>query len=731
MILNTTPQNEAVISNVQETGEFRIRNSAKAFSILSSGLYANKIRAIVRELSTNAYDSHVAAGKAATPFDVHLPNSLEPWFSIRDYGTGLSHDQVRNIYTTYFESTKTGSNDFVGALGLGSKSPFSYTDNFTVTAIKDGKRGIYTAFINEQGVPSIALMLEEDSDEPTGVEVKFSVNDTYDFNKFRHEAESVYAYFEHCPNVTGSSQFRVNEIRYIEKDIIPGVSTTNRSSSSVAVMGNISYPIDVPNADTNLQGLQRLLQCGLELRFNIGELDFQASREGLSYIPQTIEAIRNKLAALNAKLAEYIANEAKKIKCVWQRTQFLETKGQEYLWKEAVALYVKSSKFPLIDASGYYIQAKPFSFTLKALADKYNVSFNVIDFYYNNRYREFSSNRPSSDYDVGTSGYIKSWKMYPNKDIHFIVNDLKTGAVSRVKHYYKNNGTKNVQLVIIDAAIAGTEMKIKKLFKDLMNPPTVKKASEFEKVPRTANGVTRSKNVGVLYLSKSGYGRSYKDGYTWSEVVNGADSLSDTDPIYYVPISGFALQSKYQVSDAKWLADRMHTSGVSQLANLRVYGVRKSDLAEIQKRANWFNLEDYIAEVLNDIDDSIAAQCALDQIDYKLKTLVNLNLEPNITDPNSPFLALSETLRGKKAAGGVSLGYLTELSAKYAPGSKITAKAVAAKIEELVNEAHSLYNHYPMLGLITSSVSSVDQSVFYNYINAMDELAAKTALLNP
>ena len=70
MQLHTAPQNEAVMSNVGEIGEFRIRNSAKAFNILSSGLYANKIRAIVRELSCNAVDSHVAAGKQDTPFDI-------------------------------------------------------------------------------------------------------------------------------------------------------------------------------------------------------------------------------------------------------------------------------------------------------------------------------------------------------------------------------------------------------------------------------------------------------------------------------------------------------------------------------------------------------------------------------------------------------------------------------------------------------------------------------------
>ena len=223
MILNEAPANEAILSNVGEIGEFRIRNSAKAFNILSSGLYANKIRAIIRELSCNAVDSHVAAGNTNTPFDVHLPSTLEPWFAIRDYGTGLSHEQVTNIYTTYFESSKTNSNDFIGALGLGSKSPFSYTDNFTVTAVKGNRKGIYSAFINGEGVPSIALMMEEETSEPAGVEVKFAVNDRYDFDKFRSEARSVYTYFKLRPVVGGVSDFEFNDVEYADKDIVPGV----------------------------------------------------------------------------------------------------------------------------------------------------------------------------------------------------------------------------------------------------------------------------------------------------------------------------------------------------------------------------------------------------------------------------------------------------------------------------------------------------------------------------
>ena len=341
MILNTTPQDQAILSNVGEVGGFKIKASAKAFSILSSGLYANKIRAIIRELSCNAVDSHTAAGKSDVPFEVHLPNSFSPYFSIRDFGTGLNHDQVTNIYTTYFESTKTDSNSYIGALGLGSKSPFSYTDNFTVTAIKDGRKGVYTAFINDDGVPSIALMAEEASDEANGVEFKFAVQENWDFSKFAEEARHVYKYFSLKPTIHGQADFQVEEINYEQRDIIPGVHSISGSyvRPSMAVMGNIAYRIEMPNTDENLGELQHLLDCGLEMHFGIGELDFQASREGLSYIPQTIEAIKNKLEAVNSALAVVLAKEADVITNLWERAEFLEKRNNGFLWRAAVTKY--------------------------------------------------------------------------------------------------------------------------------------------------------------------------------------------------------------------------------------------------------------------------------------------------------------------------------------------------------------------------------------------------------
>ena len=185
---------KVVSSGVAENQHFKIEASAKAFKILSDNLYSNKIRAIVRELSCNALDSHTEA-KTDAPFTVHLPTKLDPTFYVEDFGLGLSHNDVMNLYTTYFSSTKTGSNDYIGALGLGSKSPFSYTDHFSVISNYDGESRQYIAVLNETGTPTINLMGTIETDEPNGVKVAFAVKDG-DFHSFKREAEYVFRFFD-------------------------------------------------------------------------------------------------------------------------------------------------------------------------------------------------------------------------------------------------------------------------------------------------------------------------------------------------------------------------------------------------------------------------------------------------------------------------------------------------------------------------------------------------------
>lgn len=283
-------------SGLQEIKDFEIRNSAHAFKILSSGLYSDKIMAVLREIGCNAYDAHVEFGCTDKPFHVKLPNQLDPQFYIRDFGPGLSHEKVMKLYTTYFASTKQESNDFTGAFGLGSKSPFSYTDAFTITSVHGGKKRIYTAHIGDRGCPVVALMGESDAPEDWahGLEIGFSVK-PQDFTEFSQKAARCYRGFRTIPKVLGGQP--IKPLKTIED--FGEYAFLDGENGIFALMGNVLYPI-IPEKLRDSGKRDPFLEAGMSmnsmlLRFDIGALQVAASREELQYDPRTQKAITDRL----------------------------------------------------------------------------------------------------------------------------------------------------------------------------------------------------------------------------------------------------------------------------------------------------------------------------------------------------------------------------------------------------------------------------------------------------
>jgi hypothetical protein len=720
MILSNAPVNEAVLSNVGEIGEFRIRNSAKAFSILSSGLYANKIRAVVRELSCNAVDSHAAAGNISTPFDVHLPNSLEPYFSIRDYGTGLSHEQVTNIYTTYFESTKTNSNAFIGALGLGSKSPFSYTDNFTVTAIQNGRKGIYTAFINDSGVPSIAQMMEEATDEPAGVEVKFSVNDRYDFDKFRQEARIVYTHFALKPVVSGNGDFGFVNAEYESRDIVPGVHSYKSSRNSVAIMGNIAYPIDVPAADKSIDtGIRALLGCGLEMHFAIGELDFQASREGLSYIPSTVAAIKAKLEQVNAALTVVIAKEADAIENLWDRAVFLFKKKEHRLWTAAVNQYAIDTALPTYNAKQYSYMTR-FDFKVEDLAANYNIVIRQLSQHRGSK--TITNGKSTTEYadnhaKAANGHYItwQEWRISVDDSCHFVINDLKTGAGERARYHYRETGCDvySRAIWVLDKADKTKDMDIKAFFAAIQEPPVARRfaASTLKQRERESLGT----NVTILKLEKRHNGsynyRRSNDDMVWRDAGK-ASAFDAAQTYYYVPLSGFSMQSAKGYTSGKELYDDV--ASMPGLFNGTIYGVRKADIEEVKKMKNWVNFEDHITAKLNSKD-----------VSKLLMSLVKANLDNrdifdlpksalDQIDAASPYAKMLLEFKGVDRFTGNQYN-MTNLFRKFAPNANLSPAALTTKYQTQLDE---VVRRYPLLSKL--STYRVEASDIAEYVNLID-----------
>ena len=306
---------DSMLSDVQtsddiEPIDFTIESSPLAFEILSAGIYTDRALAPVRELMCNAIDAHADAENLDTPYIVHLPNTLEPFWSIRDYGTGLPPEMVKKLYTRYFKSTKTKSNTPIGFMGLGSKSPFAYVESFNVTSYWNGMKYMYSAYRNELKMPCVAPLGEEPTDEPNGMEISFNVG-RYDYFLFQEKTKQALKFFERIPTVLGVHNFKIPPTEYLLRGNEYGI-TKNKENASYIVMANVGYTFDPKDFANTPEALSpretKMVQWGIHLFVPNGTVMPAASREKITWTEKARIAVKESLV----KATNAIEEEAKK-----------------------------------------------------------------------------------------------------------------------------------------------------------------------------------------------------------------------------------------------------------------------------------------------------------------------------------------------------------------------------------------------------------------------------------
>lgn len=344
-MLTTLSTREVETSNTMETGSFSIKANGKAFKVLIDGLYSDKARAVVRELWSNAFDSHIEAGRADQPFDCHLPTVWEPWFTVRDYGVSMTHVGVMRLYTTVFESSKEDTNAQVGKLGLGSKSPFAYTDTFTVTAYLKGERRTYSAFIGADYIPRISHMDTAQTTEPDGLEVSFPVK-IEDIANFTIAAQRTALGFDVLPNIIGSDQLSAGKrVVVLEGTGWRLYDRLGDTSSAHAKQGCVVYPMS-PGAIPGLSTAHYdIMNSPFLIDFPIGDLEIAASREGLGYDDTTIANIKTRLAAIESELVLAVEKELASIGTVHELMLWMQRTAGDYNTPKALKSILSKAKW--------------------------------------------------------------------------------------------------------------------------------------------------------------------------------------------------------------------------------------------------------------------------------------------------------------------------------------------------------------------------------------------------
>lgn len=573
---------------VIEEAEFTIQANAQAFRALSSTLYADKISSIIRELSTNAYDSHVYAGNEE-PFEIELPSALEQTFTIRDYGIGMTKEELLKLYNSYFKSGdyKLKSNDYVGCFGLGSKSPFAYTKNFTVISFKDGIKYACNAFINEKGVPVLNILSETETDKPNGVEIKIPVKngDTYTWNS---SALNVYRYFKMIPK-------GINITR--PEPVLEGTNwkIVSGTHSAVAVIGNIGYPINAHNCKVQQYSDEwYLLQMyNMELHFNIGELDITLSREALEYTERTQQALVKRAKEVLVEAKDLIEKEIATQPTRWDARLFYYGKLRE---RNSGALNQLKDK---IKASSLKWKGKPIHWRIEGNTD---ISFTLVE------YESYRQNMKA--YDRNHVGETVTAAIF--------IEDER-GTIGRVKEWVKNNASDayivhspyDEKTKKFDVALA------KKFILDNFEcaDAHIKYVSTLPKVVSIRSG--RRNGIGArtshVFTYRDQNAGSFEHQYWTEKDID----VSKTKGVY-VKMSSH----KVVIGDKQYHPSHIHgiTDWFKFDNDFMLVGVRITDQPLFEKSPDWIELGEYIKDHLTkQINDKYFMRVALGQLQhYKL-----------------------------------------------------------------------------------------------------------------
>lgn len=290
-------------------------NSLQHIMDVLAGLYSDQVYAIIREYSTNAWDSHIEAGNKS-PIQVTLPSYLSPFLKVQDWGIGMDAEDIRNVYSKYGLSTKTDTNEQTGSLGLGSKSAFAYTSQFTVIGVKNGIVTTVNVSRDEEGIGLMTIVDESPTDDPNGVTITIPAKPG-DIPHFKTSANRLFYFWPKGTVLVNGEEPQVYDGLKVD-DQTTLIATEALKESSLAhtyngynhyvIMGNVPYPIDKEKFDFEIgSGSYRVIA-----RIPMGSVHFTPSRDSLNYTKMTMAKLGSLKDEIVAALAKQINEEIDK-----------------------------------------------------------------------------------------------------------------------------------------------------------------------------------------------------------------------------------------------------------------------------------------------------------------------------------------------------------------------------------------------------------------------------------
>lgn len=298
MIIDTSQGDIEVVGDIKEfKTSIDPKNLEFITTLLSSNLYSDPEQSFIREIVSNAWDSHVEAGTTDVPVIVRFKNTYsEKSVTIRDYGVGLSPERFQEVYCNIGSSTKRESNDFIGGFGIGKYSSLACSNTVYITSYYEGK-AYYYVMVKSGNSITTNLLDERPTDERNGVEVTIkNISDLTPFNK----ALQFIVFF---PNVYIDGAESADRINSTKLKRFSNFAAASIPIEYKLLLGNVLYPCNKYHLSWDAQQfINKISSTGIVIKFDVGEINITPNRESIIYNSDTIKKIEDRISKAKKEL---------------------------------------------------------------------------------------------------------------------------------------------------------------------------------------------------------------------------------------------------------------------------------------------------------------------------------------------------------------------------------------------------------------------------------------------
>lgn len=284
-------------------------NLGIVFDTLRSKIYENPIGSICREISSNSRDANREVGKQNVPIKITMESGQSSIFFKSDYllkfqdqGPGLSPERMKEVFVNYGSSTKRSTNKFTGGFGLGSKTPFSYTDNFVIETVFNKEKFTYSAVVEKNQPGNIFLIDRQPTEEENGTSIIIPIN-RGDKDRFETECRFYTEFWPVKPEFVGFCSAREPKVRF-ENDLFI-IAEDFRFNDIGAIIDGIPYHI----SNEELKIKNNYSNFVLLLKLKTGDVSITANREKLHCDEHTVKFLKNKFHKVKEMMISTINDE--------------------------------------------------------------------------------------------------------------------------------------------------------------------------------------------------------------------------------------------------------------------------------------------------------------------------------------------------------------------------------------------------------------------------------------